>query len=126
MAWSFMFGRARQWIGALYIFINVLLLLFVGVLAFFSIVTGQGMLAIGIIFLPVLGIFAGKWIKNGRFGFWRVLGILFSLGFAFVAVYLILVLTPAIKKHRQSPPSQTYDTKESLSHHLKDTGGDLK
>lgn len=51
--------------------------------------------------LPLIGIFSGYWMRNGKYGWWRILIISVSLLLSVSIVFTAIFISPKMEQHKQ-------------------------
>ncbi len=86
-------SKIRIVVGYIYFSLNALMLGFVGVYCMLAITRKQGGYE-GFLFalVPILGMYVGSWIRQGKFGAWRISALVLSIFLGVVFVVAILFL----------------------------------
>ncbi|HLF17415.1 MAG TPA: hypothetical protein VI749_00775 [Candidatus Omnitrophota bacterium] len=84
--------------GFIYFIFNVIFLTVFTILEVYWLIEKDGDPGAIMLVFPILGLFAGSWIRHGRFGWWRVSLIVISLLCSAAAIYLGFFMSAVLNK----------------------------
>jgi len=100
MAMKNKFAEAIKIFGLFYFFINILFCISLIVFAIQALIKVQMSPGFIVLILPVIGIFAGYWMRYGKYGWWRVLIILISLSLSIAIVFTAVFISPKLEQQK--------------------------